>query len=104
MATNKFYTVNKKINDKEYIAQFSGMSTALRAVDESYIEGTTVTSIEKLAEYLFKHVIVEPKDLTVDDFESMDELNEVITFAREVMQGDFRETKDNGTTKAKSNG
>ncbi len=86
----KFYTVDKEINGKTYKAQFAGISTALRAVDSSYIEGTTNTSTEKLAKYLFDNIIVEPKGLSIDDFESMEEFNEVITFAREVMQGLFR--------------
>ena len=96
----KSYTVKKTINDKEYIAQFSGLSVALRAVDESYIEGTNNTSMEKLAGYLFKYVIVEPKNLTVDDFEDMDEFNEVIAFANKVMKGEFRNTADAGETTA----
>ena len=88
------YAVDKTINGKKYVAQFNGISAALRAIDESYIEGTNNTSMEKLAQYLFKHVIVEPKGLTPDDFDSMEEFNEVIAFAREVMQGNFREKKD----------
>ena len=89
-----FYTAKKKINGKEYTAQFNGISAALKAVDDSYIEGTNNTSVEKLSKYLFEHVIVDPKGLTPDDFDSMDEFNEVITFAREVMQGNFREQKE----------
>ena len=102
MADNKFYQVSKKIGDKEYIAQFGGISVALKAVDASYIEGTSNTSVEKLAEYLFKHVIVEPKGLTPDDFDSLDEFNEVIAFARGVMQGSFREEAVSGAAKAAS--
>ena len=74
-----FYTAKKKINGKEYTAQFNGISAALKAVDDSYIEGTNNTSVEKLSKYLFEHVIVDPKGLTPDDFDSMDEFNEVIT-------------------------
>lgn len=98
MTTNKFYTVEKEINGTKYVAQFNGISAAVSAIDETYIDGTTTTSIKKLSEYLFDKVIVEPKGLTMDDFDSMDEFNEVITFAREVMQGDFRKKKDPGTT------
>lgn len=87
----KFYTVDKEINGKKYTFQFAGISTALRAVDNSYIEGTTNTSTEKLAKYLFEHIVVEPKGLNIDDFDSMEEFNEVVTTAREVMQGNFRE-------------
>lgn len=93
----KNYTVKKTINGVEYTAQFNGLSAALKAVDDSYIEGTNNTSVAKLSKYLFEHVIVMPKGLTADDFESMEEFNEVITFAREVMQGNFREKKDEGT-------
>lgn len=94
---NKFYTVEKEINGKKYTAQFNGLSCALKAVDQSYIEGTSNTSVEKLAEYIFANVIVEPKGLDIDDFESMEEFNEVVTFGREVMQGKFR---DKATDKA----
>lgn len=89
----KFYSVEKEINGKKYTAQFNGISAALKAVDESYIEGSSNTSTIKMAEYLFSHVIVEPKNLSIDDFESMDEFNEVIAFARKVMQGEFRDKK-----------
>lgn len=97
-----FYSITKEINGKKYVAQFGGISVALRAVDESYIEGTNNTSVAKLAEYLFANVIVEPKGLTVDDFDNMDEFNEVVSFAREVMQGDFRDKKDESTNKKAS--
>ncbi len=97
----KFYTIEKEINGKTYKAQFSGISTALNAVDSSYIDGTNTTSTAKLAKYLFEHVIVSPKNLTADDFDTMEEFNEVVSFAREVMSGDFRDQKDNGTAKAK---
>ncbi len=86
-----FYSVKKTINGTEYTAQFNGISAALSAVDNSYIDGSNNTSVAKLSKYLFENVIVEPKGLTADDFDSMDEFNEVVTFAREVMQGNFRE-------------
>lgn len=89
-----FYTVTKTINGKEYKAQFNGISAALSAVDNSYIDGTNNTSVAKLAKYLFENVIVEPHNLQADDFDSMDEFNEVVTFAREVMQGNFREKEN----------
>lgn len=99
MANNKFYSVTKEINGKKYTAQFNGLSCALRAVDQSYIEGSQNTSTEKLAKYLFEHVIVDPKGLDIDDFESMEEFNQVTTFAREVMQGKFREETDAAAAK-----
>lgn len=87
---NKFYTVAKEIRGKNYVAQFNGITAALKAVDGCYIEGTSNTSVEKFNKYLLDNVIVEPKGLTVDDFESLSELNEVTAFAREVMQGDLK--------------
>ena len=96
---NKFYTVKKTINGTEYTAQFSGLSSALRAVDQSYIGDTRNTSVEKLSQYIFEHVIVDPKGLTIDDFDSMEEFNAVVTFGREVMQGNFREEANKTATK-----
>lgn len=101
MANNKFYTVTKTINGKNYTAQFSGLSCALKAVDTSYIEGTNNTSVEKLSSYIFNNIIVDPSNLTIDDFESLEEFNEVVTFGREVMQGNFRDKADQATNKTK---
>lgn len=98
---NKFYQVTKTINGKEYTAQFNGISAALEAIDRSYLDGTNTVSMVKLSKYLFEHVIVEPKKLTADDFDSMDEYNEVVTFAREVMQGDFRNKENESTATEK---
>ena len=86
-------TVKKTIKGKEYIAQFNGISAALEAIDNSYVDGSSNTSLVKLSKYLFENVIVEPKNLKIDDFDSMEEFNEVVAFAREVMQGEFRETE-----------
>ena len=96
IANKKFYTATKEINGKKYTAQFNGLSCALRAVDSTYIEGTNNTSVEKMADYIFQNVIVEPKGLTIDDFESMEEFNEVVSFGRDVMQGKFRPEEDKG--------
>ena len=95
MEKNKFYTVEKEINGTKYVAQFNGLSCALRAVDQSYIEGTQNTSVELMANYILKNVIVEPAGLTIDDFETMEEFNEVTNWGREVMQGKFRDQAAN---------
>lgn len=96
------YTVKKTINGKEYVAQFNGLSAAFRAVDTTYIDGSNNTSVTKMANYLFEHVIVEPKGLTIDDFETTEEFNEVFNFARRTMQGEFRGEKDKDTNKESS--
>lgn len=89
----KFYTVEKEINGTKYVAQFNGISAAIEAVDNSYIEGSTNVSMTKLSKYILANVIVEPKNLTADDFETLDEFSDVISFGREVMQGNFRDQK-----------
>jgi hypothetical protein len=99
---NLYSRATKTINGKEYTAQFNGISASLEAIDQSYIEGTNTTSMVKLSKYLLENVIVEPKGLTPDSFDSIDEFNEVITFAREVMQGDFRNKEIEGSTAKKS--
>lgn len=86
----KFYTVDKEINGVKYVCQFNGISAALRALDNSYIDGSSNISIEKLSNYLFEHVVIEPKGLTADDFANIDDFNAVTAFAREVMQGNIK--------------
>lgn len=80
-------TEKKTIGGKDYEAKFNGLLTAARAIDESYSEESGNTSIEKLANYLFENVIVSPENLTIDDFESMEDFKKVVAFARETMQG-----------------
>lgn len=95
MGKVNFYQKEKEVNGKKYIAQFNGVLAALRAADQSYIgvNGTTTTSNELLGKYILENVIVEPKGLSFDDFESIDEYNEVLSFGRDVMQGTFRDEK-----------
>ena len=97
-----FYTVDKEINGTTYTAQFCGLSAALKAIDDSYIDGTSNISINKLAGYIFEHIIVEPSNLDADSFDDIDTFNEVVAFGREVMQGKFREKKDARAAKGKS--
>lgn len=90
----KPYTVEKEINDVKYVAQFNGISAALEAADNSYLDDSSNFSALKMSKYLLDHVIVEPKGLTVDDFDSLEELNAVTAFARKVMQGEFRKEEE----------
>lgn len=80
-------TVTKKIGDTDYTAKFDGLLTAIRAVDENYNDENGNTSTEKFAEYLFKHIIVKPEKLEIDDFETAEDFKNVVAFGREVMQG-----------------
>lgn len=97
----KPYTVKKKIGGVEYTAQFNGISAALEATDNGYIDGTSTASVVKHTKYLLDNVIVDPKGLTVDDFDNMDDLNAVIGFARDVMQGNFRDKKEQSSANTK---
>lgn len=94
------YIVKKEIGGKEYTAQFAGLSVAQRAIDTTYLDNGK-TSTEKLTKYLFEHIIVEPKGLSVDDFDTIDELNAVTNFAMGVMNGEFRNKTDKNATEAK---
>lgn len=97
----KHYQVEKVINDKKYIAQFAGLSVAQDAADNCRNGDTPHISTAKLTQYLFDHVIVEPKNLTADDFDCIEELNAVTEFAREVMQGYFRDKANEGAANKK---
>ena len=97
----KFYKTEKVINGKTYVAQFNGLNAALQAIDDSYIDDSGNTSMVKLSNYILNHVIIEPKGLTPDDFDSMAEFKEVIAFGREVMEGKFRPKTDESGDKKK---
>lgn len=97
-----FYQVEKEINGKKYTFQFNGISAILEATDNTYIDGTNQTSMKKLSDYLLKNVVVQPAGLTPDDFESMDEFNQVISVAGAVWRGEFREEANEGTATKKS--
>lgn len=94
MANKKFYTVQKEINGVMYTAQFNGVAAAMAAVDNCYIDGTNNTSVIKMADYILKNVIVEPKGLTPDDFDTVADLQDVLAWGREVMDGSFRPDKE----------
>lgn len=93
MAKVQPYKVSKEINGVTYIAQFTGSGAGLRAKDASNDDNGNLQT-EKLAQYLLDHVIVEPTGLDVDDFESLDELNDVTNFASEVMSGKLKPEKE----------
>ena len=98
---SKIYTVNKTIGGKEYTAQFNGISAYYEAVDSMYIDGSQNMSSAKMAKYVLENVIVVPKGLTLDEFDDINEANEVISFGREVMEGKFRDKPNQSPAKAK---
>lgn len=91
MDKKQFYTKTKTIRGKEYTAQFNGLSAYLQALDGMYIsDDSRNISNAKLTGYVLDNVIVDPKGLTPDSFDDYEELTEVVSFGREVMQGRFR--------------
>lgn len=95
MEKNKFYTREKEIGGVKYVAQFNGLSSMLEAVDSSHInDNSSNLSNVKIAKYILDNVIVEPKGLTIDDFDDLETFNEVIEFGQNVMQGKFRDKPD----------
>lgn len=76
--------IEKEINGKKFIAQFSGVSMIYRFNDET--EG----KLQKQAEFIFKNVIVEPRVDDIDEFFGTDieYQNEVLDFAGKVMRAD----------------
>lgn len=97
----KPFQITKEINGKKYIAQFNGVGAALNGED-AWNEGNGKISNRKMADYLLKNVIVEPHGLTPDDFETIEDLDNVITFALSVMNGYFRPGTAAATAEAKS--
>lgn len=89
MAENKFYTRTKTIDGVEYTAQYQGLRAAIRLVDEAHL-GTDSQSIEKMNTYVLKNCIVKPAGLTIESFNDMETLSEVVSFGIEVAQGNFR--------------
>lgn len=90
----KFYQVEKEIRGKKYVCVFNGIEAALEMADSTYVDGTSNTSLVKLANYLFENVVVTPKNLKPDDFADMKEFAEVIAFAKGVAQGDIQPKED----------
>lgn len=91
--------IEKEIKGTVYKAQFNGVSTIFRANDET--EGKA----GKMADFLFKNVLVEPTITDVDDYfgTDIDLMNDVIEFAGDVMRADekYFPVADESTTNKK---
>lgn len=92
MAKFESYKVTKEIDGTKYTAQFAGCSVALRATDDCKDKNGEVSNL-KLSQFLLDHVIVDPVNLTVDDFEDVEKLGNVTSFAGEVMSGKIKPEK-----------
>lgn len=74
----------KKINGVVYKAQFNGISATLKA------QALAEENNEKAIEYLFKHVIIEPRIDDIDEYfgTDMKAFNDVVSFAGAIMRAD----------------
>lgn len=93
----KFTQFKKTINGTEYTAQFNGMRSRYRAIDEAgkFYGDNQGLSMLRMAEYLLENVLVSPTEKKdVDAYEDTDELDEVIKFLSAVNNGTFREADD----------
>lgn len=93
------YTQHKKeINGVVYTAQFNTLREAIKAKKIYQDSVTGRIDTEKLYDYIFQNVIVDPPGLTIEDFDDLDELSEVALFGTQVLNNRFRETgTDKGT-------
>lgn len=102
MANKKFYQKTKVIDGVKYTAQFCGLSAWLRCADAAKKddEGDESSTI-RIYNQVFEAGLVEPKGLTVDDFEDMETLDKVFGFVSGVMKGKFRDQAEAKGTEAK---
>ena len=102
MANGKFYQITKEIDGVKYTAQFSGLAAWLRCADEAKKDdGMDEGANLRIYNRVFEAGLVEPKGLTVDDFEDMDTLDKVFGFVSGVMKGKFRNQAEKKGTEAK---
>lgn len=96
----KNYKITKTIDGVEYTAQFAGCSVALRATDECKDKDGNLSNY-KTSQYLLDNVIVEPRGLSVDDFDDVEKLGNVTAFAGEVMSGKLKPEDEEKEKKSK---
>lgn len=90
------------INGVEYTAQFYGIREALRA-EKAYTDAITgKVDKEKLYDYICQNVIVDPPNLTIEDFDDFETLDEVMTFGVKALRNKFRPKSDEGKAKGRS--
>lgn len=98
----KFYQRTQEINGVTYTAQFNGLSAWQECIDDSYIPGTDTTSTARYSKNVLKRGLLEPSGLTPDDFDTEEELTEVVRFVADVMRGRFRNAEDPQAAPTKS--
>lgn len=73
-------------NGKEwnYTFQYPGMRTAMEILDNSRMSNGII-SRTIFADLLLEHVVIEPRNLTIDDFDERPGMNELIDAADEFL-------------------
>lgn len=84
-------SVTETINGVKFVAQYNGVSMINRFTDETQGRNTDA------CEFLFKHVLVEPKIDDIDEFFGTNTkyMNKVIDFCGKVMNADPQYFPDN---------
>ena len=96
---NNIKQISKEINGVKYVAQGGSARLFYRFTDASRDKSGNA-SVEKSAEFILKEVIVDPKNISLDEL-TPDEANEIVKLGTEVLQGNFRK-KDTDTTEKDS--
>lgn len=98
---SNIYQVEKEIDGVKYVGQYTGLRTYLKVSDDSRRADGNGINTEDYYDNALKAAIIEPANLSVDDFDDIDHLKNVIDFANEVMEGKFRANTEQGKDKAK---
>jgi len=89
---SKFYQREKTIGGVKYVAQFCGLSAWLKCADSSRKESDDDESPSiRTYNKVFEYGLVEPKNITVDSFDNLEDLDAVFKFVSNVMRGKFRD-------------
>lgn len=95
----------KEINGVVYTAQFNGLRAGIVATRETRdSQFPRMTDQEKLCDYVLKNVIVSPPGLTIDSFETHEELNAVVNWGTAVLYDRFRNGEYVGARKSEAEG
>ena len=96
--SDNFKQHKKEINGTVYTAQFNNLRETIRSKKIYTDPVTGRMDTEKLYDYLFQNVIVDPPGLKIEDFDDLDELSEVALFGLQVLNNRFRESGTNERT------
>lgn len=85
----KWVYTDKNGKDWEYTFQYPGMRTTMEMLDSSRMPNGLV-SRTALADLLLENVVIEPRNLTIDDFDERPGMNELVDAADEFL-GQFND-------------